>query len=520
MKLRLYAYLILQFFIFSSLVHASFGEEVANAAEAEVGGAYVWGGEDLSSGVDCSSFVQILIAKQGFNIPRTAAGQASGTSECPEITNLADAKIGDALYFYRSGRDKIGHVAIVTGFDYDGIPIITHAKGSKYGIVTERMSQHDIDTFRLAKRFAECNPDIQKEKEKDFLTEAYLQVTGHDRGGAVADRKFDEKFHFIDPFCCCNDNIMKLFRRDTAYLMGRTYPAIDLMISSLRWQKEYNDLTKKRIKNLKVLNALYSFSDKNGMNKPLSSLPSAKPAFADGCKPIDLNTPEGQRSYLDTVDMMENSGTGSYTAVNSKSGAYGRYQFIDETGSYYASKIPGCDNGAWKNGSEVGKACQDKMYVLFTSDQAKQLSDKGIPINTCTLYLAHQQGADGLLWYYGESTGARTFEGMKDKALSNVYGDKWRNAILNANTKEELMQAFGGYWATRFGGQNPFESIVGASFSGFSNELIQESLDNLNRSKWYRHGILLEHSGVNHGYVLYSKALDIFNSFLQAIISK
>lgn len=89
-----------------------------------VGGRYVWGGTNLSTGVDCSGFTMCIFAKFGYSLPHYSGAQAGyGTS-----ISASEAKPGD-LFFYGSGR-SIGHVAI-----YIGNGQIVHAASSRTGIV-------------------------------------------------------------------------------------------------------------------------------------------------------------------------------------------------------------------------------------------------------------------------------------------------------------------------------------------------------------------------------------------------
>jgi len=114
------------------------------------------GGTDLKTGADCSGFVQSIHKEQGINLPRTAWGQAKGS----QGKNIAfdDMKIGDTIYFKPSQTGKkyapVTHTGIITAIR-DGKYIMTHAKGKKYGTVTEELSPGYIDRFYSAKRFTE-----------------------------------------------------------------------------------------------------------------------------------------------------------------------------------------------------------------------------------------------------------------------------------------------------------------------------------------------------------------------------
>jgi hypothetical protein len=95
-----------------------------------VGNAYVYGGNDPHTGVDCSGFTKyIMSSTAGVNLNRTAAAQAmQGTAVSADA-----ARPGD-LVFYSGGGGYIDHVAI-----YIGNGQIVHAADSQTGITTSDM---------------------------------------------------------------------------------------------------------------------------------------------------------------------------------------------------------------------------------------------------------------------------------------------------------------------------------------------------------------------------------------------
>jgi cell wall-associated NlpC family hydrolase len=93
------------------------------------GTPYVWGGNDIQNGIDCSGFVQKLYGAIGLNLPRTAAEQAMvGTP----VRRYEDLKKGDRLYFWDSKRGKIGHTGI-----YLGNWKFVHSSSSRKGVATD-----------------------------------------------------------------------------------------------------------------------------------------------------------------------------------------------------------------------------------------------------------------------------------------------------------------------------------------------------------------------------------------------
>lgn len=93
-------------------------QAVADFAVQFVGNPYVWGGTSLTSGADCSGFVQSVYANFGVSLPRTSYEQQNAGTE----VSYADAQPGDLICYG-------GHVAI-----YMGNGQIVHASNAKDGI--------------------------------------------------------------------------------------------------------------------------------------------------------------------------------------------------------------------------------------------------------------------------------------------------------------------------------------------------------------------------------------------------
>lgn len=98
--------------------------QVVNNALQYVGYPYVYGGNSLTNGTDCSGFTKLIYANYGIYLPRSAPEQAySGTS-----VGLNNIMPGDLVF---SGYDgQICHVAI-----YIGNNKLVHALNSNVGIV-------------------------------------------------------------------------------------------------------------------------------------------------------------------------------------------------------------------------------------------------------------------------------------------------------------------------------------------------------------------------------------------------
>lgn len=102
-------------------------QELVKFALQYVGNKYVWGGNSLTNGVDCSGFTQQVYLHFGIKINRCSYEQVRNGKE---IT-FDQLQPGDLIFYYDNELKRIGHVALYIG---DGQ--IVHAKSKNTGIVT------------------------------------------------------------------------------------------------------------------------------------------------------------------------------------------------------------------------------------------------------------------------------------------------------------------------------------------------------------------------------------------------
>ena len=100
-------------------------KEVVKYAKQFVGNPYVYGGNSLTNGTDCSGFVKLVYAKFGYNLQRSSEQQAADTTF--KDVKLSNIQPGDLLYYNKGGQ--IGHVSM-----YIGNGQIIHASNRKSGI--------------------------------------------------------------------------------------------------------------------------------------------------------------------------------------------------------------------------------------------------------------------------------------------------------------------------------------------------------------------------------------------------
>jgi len=88
------------------------GEALANAARQALGTQYVWGGNSLTSGVDCSGLIQQVFKQFGIELPRVTYEQIGvGASVSRKRMSVGD------LVFFDTDKSKSGpdHVGIYLG---------------------------------------------------------------------------------------------------------------------------------------------------------------------------------------------------------------------------------------------------------------------------------------------------------------------------------------------------------------------------------------------------------------------
>lgn len=99
----------------SSSSDASLGQQIADMGCKYIGNKYVYGGNSLTNGIDCSGFVQQIHKKFGISTPRTSSALRSGGKSVSYANKLP----GDVICYS-------GHVAI-----YIGNNQIVHASNSQ-----------------------------------------------------------------------------------------------------------------------------------------------------------------------------------------------------------------------------------------------------------------------------------------------------------------------------------------------------------------------------------------------------
>lgn len=123
------------------------GNDIVSYLKQFIGTPYQWGGNNLSSGVDCSGLIQQGFAKFGINLPRTSYQQYSQG----QAVDMRGLRPGD-LVFFDTDHAKAGpdHVAIYMG----GGKMLEAPRPGKKVQITDMTQSYYADSFMGGRRIS------------------------------------------------------------------------------------------------------------------------------------------------------------------------------------------------------------------------------------------------------------------------------------------------------------------------------------------------------------------------------
>lgn len=120
----------------------AYGSDVSNLrvsicdyAKQFIGTKYVWGGNSLTKGIDCSGFVKQVYAKFGYTTPRVSRDMAKKY----KTISISDLKPGDLIFYGKVSSNYINHVGI-----YIGNGQVIHSSTNYKGVAISSMYFYSI----------------------------------------------------------------------------------------------------------------------------------------------------------------------------------------------------------------------------------------------------------------------------------------------------------------------------------------------------------------------------------------
>lgn len=108
---------------------------ICDYAKKYLGTKYVWGGNSLTKGIDCSGFVQQVYKHFGYSLPRISRDQAKKYKSI----SVKDLKPGDLIFYGRVQDNYINHVGI-----YIGNGQVVHASNNYKRVMISDMNFYSI----------------------------------------------------------------------------------------------------------------------------------------------------------------------------------------------------------------------------------------------------------------------------------------------------------------------------------------------------------------------------------------
>ncbi len=114
---------------------SQFRVNICDYAKKWIGTKYVWGGNSLTKGIDCSGFVKKVYAQFGYTTPRVSRDMAKKYTKI----SIDELKPGDLIFYGRVKDNYINHVGI-----YIGNGKVIHSSTNYNGVAISSMYFYSI----------------------------------------------------------------------------------------------------------------------------------------------------------------------------------------------------------------------------------------------------------------------------------------------------------------------------------------------------------------------------------------
>lgn len=108
---------------------------ICDYAKKWIGTKYVWGGNSLTKGIDCSGFVQQVYKHFGYSTPRVSRDMAKKYTKI----SISELKPGDLIFYGKVSTNYINHVGI-----YIGNGQVIHSSTNYKGVAISSMYFYTI----------------------------------------------------------------------------------------------------------------------------------------------------------------------------------------------------------------------------------------------------------------------------------------------------------------------------------------------------------------------------------------
>lgn len=108
---------------------------ICDYAKQFIGTKYVWGGNSLTKGIDCSGFVKQVYAKFGYTTPRVSRDMAKKYKKI----SISELKPGDLIFYGKVSTNYINHVGM-----YIGNGKVIHSSTNYKGVAISSMYFYSI----------------------------------------------------------------------------------------------------------------------------------------------------------------------------------------------------------------------------------------------------------------------------------------------------------------------------------------------------------------------------------------